>query len=137
MALAEHAWSDERLRFTLTVQAGFAFHVTFRGRGSVPGTAAFIDRVEQVLRLPGADGALRGVVDLTELRDVPLRAQLALGKWLFGRRASFRRVALVGSGPMIAIARAVTAMGGLDQVGSFSGLAEGCAWAGTSPEDFA
>ena len=70
-----------------------------------------------------------GLVDLRELHGVPIRSQFMLGKWLFGNKQRFARIAVFGGRAWeMRLARAIMTIAGMDRVGFFNTEAEATGW---------
>lgn len=127
------SWSDARVRFTVDMDAAFQITVRFEGRGSMDGTHAFIALVDRCLAMEGARGRVRGLVDLSQLDGAPLRSQLVLGRWLLGCRDAFDRLAIAGGGRFErGLAKAVTSMARMENVGFFDTASEASGWLGAA-----
>ena len=129
----EESYSDRTVRLTVTMDAAFFMNVQFVGRGTMGGARRFTELVDQARSMPGAHGKVSGIVNLTELTGSPLRAQVVIGRWLMGCRDAFLGIAIVGGGRIERrIAKVVTSMAQMTNVGFTETLAEGEAFLKTS-----
>lgn len=73
--------------------------VRFDGKGSMAGTKAFIASLNEGQAQLGDANDVRTIIDLSNLRGVPVRAQLLLGKWLLANKQYFHCIAVFGGKP--------------------------------------
>lgn len=126
--LLERHYEDGESAFDAHVDARGDVHLVVRGRGTMRGVHDMIDffaSAEQAL----SGRSTRIYYDLTNVRGVPLRAQLVFGKWFLAHRRFVRRAAIVGAGPVERrLAIAVCAIARLDKVRFFEREDDGRAW---------
>ena len=110
----------------------------FHGRGTMDGARAFVAALDDAVRAVGSSGhAFFGLVDLSDLEGTPLRAQLSIGKWLFGHKKHFARIAVFGGKAWeMNLAKAIMKIAGMDRVAFFATEATATAWleAGAKPD---
>lgn len=116
--LFDEQYADNSVRFTVTLDSDLVFRVAFHGKGTNPGTDAFVDKMTRCVDIARSRGGkLKGSIDLSELRGAPMRAQLTLTRWIVGVRDALGRFAIVGSGRVErAIAKAVAKAARADNV---------------------
>jgi len=83
--------------FTVVVEESELTVSTFNGKGSVKGTRAYMQMLDEILSLFPDGKARPSLVDLSNLQDTPLRSQLMLGRWMLKNRHRVDKVALVGA----------------------------------------
>lgn len=105
---------------TFTLDARFRSRSRLAGQGSMAGVRAYVAILDEAVATFGRDRTTTALVDLTELRDPPLRAQLVLGKWLLSHRKQVERVAVFGGRPIeMKVAQFVMTLARIDGVGFF------------------
>ena len=116
--LFDEQYSDSSVRFTVSLDADLVVRVAFHGKGTNPGTDAFVDKMTRCVEIArGRSGKLKGSIDLSNLRGAPMMAQLTLTRWIVGVRDALGRFAIVGSGRVErAIAKAVAKAARADNV---------------------
>ena len=108
-----------RFRFVL-VESTMLAMARFEGRGSLDGTRAFAQMLDDTMALLAADQRVRAICDLSGLSKTPLRAQFVLGKWLFTQRHHCGRIAIFGAANWERrLAKAVFKIARLTDIGFF------------------
>ncbi len=117
--LFQREWRGQG-HITFTLDARYRSRTRMVGKGSMEGVRAYVAMLDEAVATFGRERTTTSLVDLTELRDPPLRAQLVLGKWLFTHRKQVERVAIFGGRPIeMKVAQAVVTMARLGGVGFF------------------
>jgi hypothetical protein len=110
---------DERSRATMS----------FDGKGTMEGTHALVEVLEEVERLMRPGEKVDACVDLSQMDGAPLRSQFVLGKWMVERRQKFGRLAIYGGKAIeMGVARAVMKIAGIQSVGFFDTETQARAW---------
>lgn len=71
--------------------------VRFHGKGTVPGTKAFVDLLEESLSVLPEGAKVKSIADLRDLHGTPIRSQFILGKWLFANKKHIDKVTIFGA----------------------------------------
>lgn len=98
--LVHRTHDDGTSRMDLSLDADHRLVVRFEGKGTMPGTHAFVDGLHAAFDAAGPAGRVDGLIDLSALNGTPLRAQFVTIKGLMGHRKQIGRVAIVGAKKM-------------------------------------
>ncbi|MGM0577874.1 MAG: STAS/SEC14 domain-containing protein [Myxococcota bacterium] len=96
--LVHRTHDDGKVRMDLAFGDDHRLVVRFEGRGTMPGTYAFVEGLQEVFEAAGPDGRVEGMVDLSKLRGAPLRGQIVTAKGILPYRKQIGKVAIVGAG---------------------------------------
>jgi hypothetical protein len=122
-------FENENGYFTVRVDENFLCTSTFFGRGSMVGTRAFIQMLEEISHLLSSGAKYQSLLDLTGLRGTPLRAQLSLGRWMLKNKGRVDKVAIVGAKAWERrIAKAVMKIARFKRIDFFQGVDEALCW---------
>ncbi len=104
---------------------------TFHGKGSMDGTRAYIQMLNEVVQLFPKEGKRPSLVDLSQFHGAPLRAQLSLGRWMLQHRDQLEKVAVVGARAWERkIAKAIMKISRFKRLEFFTEQASAIAWLG-------
>ena len=113
-------WSEPSGKFTMTVDQNHLGVTRMYGKGTMAGTRAFVDMLDESAMVVGEDVNVRALVDLRELTGSPLRSQLLLGKWLLKNKHRFHRIAVFGGDPWeMKLARTVATLARFKNIGFY------------------
>ena len=134
--LVDREYTDAagRFRFVILEESLLAL-ARFRGKGTVAGTRAFAEMLEESTQLLPPGRKVMAIADLSELYKTPMRAQFILGKWLLTRRSICGRIAVVGAAAWERkLATAVFKLARLSDIGFFATQGEAQRYMGIEVE---
>ena len=134
--LVDRDYNDAHGRFRFVIlEESLVALARFRGKGTVAGTRAFADMLEESTRILPPGRKVRAIADLSELYKTPMRAQFILGKWLLTRRSICGRIAVVGAAAWERkLAAAVFKLARLSDIGFFATQREAQVYMGMDVE---
>jgi hypothetical protein len=95
--LFQRNYRDHKTWFTAEAHDPYRIVVRFYGRGTVPGTHAFLAVIDEAItEFPDALPK-SALLDVSDLRKTPLRSQIIMGHWLLTKKQLIGHVALVGA----------------------------------------
>ena len=118
--LFDRQWSEPSGNFTMTVDQSHFGVTRMFGKGTMAGTRAFVEMLDESVTVVGEDVYVRALVDLRELTGSPLRSQILLGKWLLKNKHRFHRIAVFGGDPWeMKLARAIATLARFKNIGFY------------------
>ena len=113
-------YDDGKGTIKLTVDASYRVRLVLRGKGTMPGTLAFLKMLDESIRELDQDHKKAVSIDLRGLSGSPVRAQFILGKWLFKNKSNVAGLAIFGGKAWeMKLARLVVKIARLHGVGFF------------------
>jgi len=93
----ERSYRDHKTWFTAKASDPFRIVIDFHGKGTVDGTRAFLQIMDEAMKEYPEDLPKSALLDVSDLQKTPIRSQAIMGKWLLQNKHLVGHVALVGA----------------------------------------
>jgi|GEM_PF-3961271 len=118
--LFQRSYRDHKTWFTAQAHDPCRIVVRFHGRGTVPGTHAFLAVIDEAITEFPDELPKSALLDVSDLKKTPLRSQIIMGHWLLTKKHLIGHVALVGARAWErAIAKAVMKLARMNRIDFF------------------